>query len=264
MAELESANPFRNGDEPIFWSRADEDDLLSDLLAQVDAMQDGKPADGVRSSRGRGRSITTKRNVVLVALAMAAGAAIFAISLSSSGTPGAFAAWRATTTKPPSSQLAAANTSCQHTWPILLLPSAGANSIGSSLSPLVLSDSRGPFEMLVYAGPSGEQVCLWRQGVIGLSGGGGGTLPPATPGSIGVPGVPFVGGRHAFTYAYGNAGNQVTAVTLVLDNGTHVEATLQNGFYGAWWPSRTDVHAAVVTSPQGVLRQDFGSIGPND
>lgn len=118
--------------------------------------------------------------------------------------------------------------------------------------------------MLVYAGPSGEQVCLWKQGIIGFSGSNGETLAPATPDSIGAPGVPYIGGKHPSTYAYGRAGAQVTAVTLILDNRTRVDATLQNGFYGAWWPSRTDVHSAVVTTTQGMFRPVFGSIGPND
>jgi hypothetical protein len=264
IAQLEFANPFQDGGDPGYWSQADEDKIFSFVFAQMAGISDGEAVRGVPSMRVGGGGSQTKRSALLASLAVAVGAVVLAVYLSSSGAPGAFGAWTARTTKPLTSQVTAANVSCQHSWPILLLPSAQARSISTSLSPLVLRDSRGPFEMLLYAGPSGEEVCLWNQGVIGVSGGSGESLPPTIPDSIGVPIVPYIGGRHPFVYAYGRAGAQVTAVTLILDNGKRVEATLQNGFYGAWWPSRTDVHSAMVTTPQEVFRQDFGSIGPND
>jgi hypothetical protein len=182
----------------------------------------------------------------------------------------------ATTTSPSAAQLAAADASCQQAWTMKsVLPPAEARSLPATLSPLVLTDSRGSFEMLVYAGSSGGQVCLWNHGFISISGGSGGsgesgegvgsvgTLPPAGPDAIGVPGVGFDGGNQLFTYAYGQAGSQVTAVTLVLTDGTRVETTLQNGLYAAWWPSKTDVSSADVTTAQGTVHQPIGDVGPN-
>jgi hypothetical protein len=194
---------------------------------------------------------------------------VLSVYLSSSSTPNAFAAWTATTTIPTAAQLTAADASCHHSYStgIHLLPAAVAGSLPSSLSPLVLTDSRGPFEMLVYSGSEGEYVCLWDSGVIGVGGGNGDTLPPPTSHSIGVPGVGFSrtnGGSSSLTYAYGHVGTDVTAVSLNLTDGTHVQATLQNGLYAAWWPSETDVSSAEVTTSAGVFHQQLGDIGPNN
>ena len=137
----------------------------------------------------------------------------------------------------------------------------------SSLPPLVLTDSRGPFEMLVFSGPTGDGMCLWDSSkVLALTGSNGESLPATSDDAIGVPGVGFdrVGGSSVLTYADGHAGAHVTGVTLDLANGVRVEATVQNGFYAAWWPSQSDVTAAEVTSSEGPGHQDFGDIGPNN
>ena len=166
-----------------------------------------------------------KRPAVVVAAAVAAGLVVLSVYLSNSNTPNAFAAWTATTTTPSSAQLTAADAGCHDSYStgIHLLPDATAGSLPSSLSPLVLTDSRGPFEMLVYSGPEGEFVCLWNSGVIGVGGGNGDTLPPPTSDSIGVPGVGFSrtdGGSSSLTYAYGRVGTDITAVSLNLTDGT--------------------------------------------
>ena len=145
-----------------------------------------------------------------------------------------------------------------------LLPPAEAATLPSSLPPLVLADTRGPYDMLVYSNASSDFVCIWDSGLIGVGGGNGETLPPPTDDSIGAPGVAYDRIRDgSLTYAHGHAGAPVTGVTLVLADGTRVEATVQNGFYAAWWPSKTDVISAAVTTSAGVRQQDFGDTGPN-
>jgi hypothetical protein len=260
MAELHRGNPFRGPDVVEAWSHTDEDVLLSFVLSHALDTEQGALAGVERPPVRRTRRL--KQIALVAAAAVLLGAIGLALSLTSTGSPRAFAAWTATTTSPSATQLAAADASCQKAWDFELLPPAVAQTLPTSLSPLVLTDSRGPFEMLVYAGPSGRQACLWDKGFITVSGNGE-TLPPANPHAIGVPAVPFVGGTRDITYADGDAGTQVTAVTLVLADGTHVEATLKNGLYAAWWPSKTDVNSAEVTTPQGTFRQEFGSIGPN-
>jgi hypothetical protein len=261
MTELEAANPFPENAALGEWSQADEDALLSFVVTRAGDEREGTPAVA-RSSPNR-RTSRVKWIALPASAAVMAGAVALGLSVTSPGTPRAFAAWTATTTKPPVTQLAAADASCQKAWSVKLIPPAVAQTLPTTLSPLVVTDSRGPFEMLVYAGPSGEQVCLWNKGFIGISGNGG-TLPPASSGAIGIPGVGFDGGKERFTYADGQAGPDVTAVTLVLADGTRVEATLKNGLYAAWWPSKTDVSSAEVTTKQGTLQQHFGSIGPNN
>jgi hypothetical protein len=131
----------------------------------------------------------------------------------------------------------------------------------------MLSDSRGPFELLFYSDSSSSFLCFWgrNSGFITLTGGSG-METAATPRSIGTPVVPF--SREAdgsgYTMAYGYVGAQVTAVTLNLTNGTRVEATVHNGLLAAWWPSRTDIASAEVTTSGGVSHQDLGDNGPNN
>ncbi|MFZ0251056.1 MAG: hypothetical protein WAL61_14000 [Acidimicrobiales bacterium] len=261
MAELESANPFREPAAVSGWARSDEDALLARLFAAP--VVDRQAAEPAARRRPRLRGASPMKRITLAAtVAVMVGALALGLSLSSTETPGAFAAWTPTTTSPPAAQLAAADAGCQQVWTMKLIPPAEAPSLPATLPPLVLTDSRGPFEMLVYAGPSGQQVCLWDRGLLSISGNGG-DLPPAGPDEIGTPGVGFDGGNKLFTYADGHAGAQVTAVTLVLEDGTHIQATLEKGLYAAWWPSKTDVSSAEVTTTHGTFRQHFGSIGPN-
>jgi hypothetical protein len=49
----------------------------------------------------------------------------------------------------------------------------------------------------------------------------------------------------------------VTAVTLVLSDGTHVEATTSNGWFAAWWPGRQSAPEAQLTTPTGEVTQQL-------
>ena len=264
MSSLERANPL--GDALTWWTLSEEDALLASVLADVTSQQ-SIPSDVLPGLTDRPRWL--KRVALIGICALAVGAVALGVDLAGSGTPSAFAAWTATTTTPPASQLAASASSCQHQYGLTLgvLGNPAAATLPSSLPPLVLTDSRGPFEMLVFSGPMGEGVCLWDSSeVLTIGGSNGETLPAASDDSIGVPGVGFDrdGGSSVLTYADGHAGAHVTGVTLDLADGVRVEATVQNGFYGAWWPSQSDVTAAEVTSSEGQEHQDFGDIGPNN
>jgi hypothetical protein len=258
MSSLCQANPFERALD--WWTRSDEDALLAAVLttrSEEPPREADTPAPPAPTRR-------LKRAVLIGLCVVAVGVAAIAVDLVGSGSPSAFAAWTTTTTTPPPSQPGAAQSACQsfykRTAKIL-------GQISRSLPPLALIDSRGPYEMLVYAGTSGEGICLWRSsGVIGAGGGTGESLPATSDHSIGVPGVGFMRvGRHSvLTYAYGHAGPSVTAVTLNLANGVRVQATVHHGFYGAWWPSQTDVTTATVSTSEGVSHQDFCDIGPNN
>jgi hypothetical protein len=262
MSRLGQASPLE--DALSWWTPSEEDALLAELFAHE------PPQESIRSDLLSNLSFRPRRlkRVALIGLCvLAVGAVALGLDLAGSGAPSAYAAWTATTTTPPAAQLAAAASSCQHRYRLglHLLGNKGAATLPASLPQLVLTDSRGPFEMLLYAGPSGEGVCLWNSsGVLSITGGNGETLPTVSDHSIGVPGVGFDrNGGAVLTYAYGHAGTRVTAVTLDLANGVRVEATVQNGFYAAWWPSQTDVSATELTTSEGISRQQFGDIGPN-
>ena len=262
MSSLQQANPLE--DALRWWTRSEEDALLESVLAEN---PEASIPDVSSVLSGPPRQLT--RTALIGLGALVAAAATLAAVLAGSGSPSAFAAWTATTTTPPASQLAASASGCQHQYGLTLglLGHPAAATLPGSLPPLVLTDSRGPFEMLVFSGPTGEGVCLWDSSkVLALTGSNGETLPAASDDAIGVPGVGFdrVGGSSVLTYADGHAGAHVTGVTLDLANGVSVEATVQNGVYAAWWPSQSDVTAAEVTSSDGPGHQDFGDIGPNN
>jgi hypothetical protein len=65
--------------------------------------------------------------------------------------------------------------------------------------------------------------------------------------------------RHgqAFGFAYGRTGTGVSAVSLVLDDGTHVQATVANGWFIAWWPGSHQLESAELTTPAGGSTQKF-------
>lgn len=278
IGDLEAASPLRAKTPIAEWTKEEEDAVLTRVLECRGAAPEKTTGLETLSSRSAGRTrVGRRRRPFLIALATgAAGAVALGLALTTSPSPQAFAAWTATTTTPSAARLAAATSGCHSVEKkaTVLLPNATAGMSSILVAPLRLTDSRGPFEMLVYAGPAGGGVCLWDSGLLSIAGGigsgplgvtgGSGTQPDATDRSIGIPMVGFV--RHngsPLTYAYGVTGTQVTAVTLRLTNGHRVQATVQNGFYGAWWPSATDVAGAAVTSAEGPSHQDFGSIGPN-
>ncbi len=52
-------------------------------------------------------------------------------------------------------------------------------------------------------------------------------------------GVGSVGG-HAFVYAEGRAGADVTRIAVTTPTGRHVTASLEDGRWAAWWPAGDD------------------------
>lgn len=269
MARLTAADPFAASRALEQWSKAEEDALLESLRTQMDGPEPGPslPSASLLDPT-RTRLSRLKRPIALALVAVAAGALAFGILVGTSSSTRAFAQWSPITTSAPPAQLATAFAGCEASWSrsIHLFPPISSGSSGS-LPPLLLTDSRGPFELLLYGGSGGEFVCLWNDGFIGGSGStdGIGLLPPASNQAVGVPGVGFSSDRGApYTYAIGRAGTGVTGVTLELADGTSVETTLQNGFYGAWWPTKTDVVSAQVSTANGISHQEFGDVGPNN
>lgn len=54
-----------------------------------------------------------------------------------------------------------------------------------------------------------------------------------------------------YTFIEGQAGSDVSGVTLEFPGGSSVQATVQNGWFAAWWPGTTDATSAVLTTPAG-------------
>jgi hypothetical protein len=184
--------------------------------------------------------------VAIGALATAAGTAgavAVVISLSA-GASNAFAGWTPTPTRPAPDQLAAASADCQTQSPVAGLP-------------LKLADTRGPFTFAVYADANSSATCIKGPSFTSVS-------SNTTSAPIDVPaGHIFLSSSHAtnsggaYSFADGRTGAGVNAVTLVLDDGTNVQATVANGWFVAWWPGASSVKSADITTPAGTTNQTF-------
>ncbi len=180
----------------------------------------------------------------LATAAGTAGAVAIVISLSA-GTSNAFAGWSPTPTTPSPAQLAQASAQCAAHAPVSGLP-------------LQLTDTRGPFTFSVYADSTSSATCISGPSFTAVSG-------SESSAPITVPaGTVQLSTAHqtnrdgqAYSFAEGHTGSGVSAVALVLDDGTTVQATLQNGWFVAWWPGSHDVQAAEVATPTGVKSQTF-------
>ena len=221
---------------------------LSERAAQVPAASIARVAGLDYKPRVR----RLRPPVAIGAVASAAGAAgavAVVISLSA-GASNAFAGWTPTPTAPSPGQLAAANVNCQSQSPVAGLP-------------LKLNDTRGPFTFSIYANDSASVTCIEGPSFTAAAG-------SQSSAPIDVPaGHIFLSSSHAayrggaaYSFADGRAGDGVTGVTLSLDDGSAVQATVANGWYVAWWPSTQEVKSADVTSQSGVITQTFGPGAP--
>ena len=69
-------------------------------------------------------------------------------------------------------------------------------------------------------------------------------------------------GGDVYSLAEGRTGSDVTGVTLTLDDGSGVQATVGNGWFIAWWPGSHDIKSAQLTTPSGVITQTFDMSQP--
>ena len=61
----------------------------------------------------------------------------------------------------------------------------------------------------------------------------------------------------AYGYVIARAGDDVSAATLTLDDGTPVTATVENGWAVAWWPGSHQLTSAQLTTASGTGTQMF-------
>jgi hypothetical protein len=155
---------------------------------------------------------------------------------------------------------------------------AQRTEIGSA--PLVAADTRGDWNFTVLIAPDPERsaigiFCLQNPqrsletGDLGFSypGATEGPRPdlitPMAPGSLQMSygfGYYTTGGQEGALGEFGRVGPDVTAVQLQFPGGTTVEATVQDGWYAAWWPvgpvagiaADETIGSYAVTTPAGV------------
>ena len=221
-----------------------------------------------------------RRLPAAAALACAATAGTAVAVMVAGGTPAAYAGWSATPTSAstPSPQAAA---SCQDQ--LASSPAGPRGQLGSGPWQNVLTDVRGPFTVSLFqddgayaacftsasftevnqiassggAGVSGTQVGS-ASGTASSSGGGQGAGLSSTSVSRTSSGdLENVMQTHlstsadgAYTLVDGRTASGVTGVTLVQQGGQDVVATVDDGWFIAWWPgdaAATSVQVATVS-----------------
>jgi hypothetical protein len=227
------------------------DQLESELRAALRGRAAQVPVAAVGRLTGvdyRPRTRRLRPPVAIGALASAAAAAgVLAVILSlGAGASNAFAGWTARPTLPAPGQINAARASCEASQS----PIAGL--------PLKLSDTRGPFTFSIYADSNASATCIEGPSFTAVSGSMS-SYPVTVP-----DGHLLLANSHAserageaYSLAEGRTGADVTGVTLTLDDGTNVQATVGNGWFVAWWPSSHVVKSAEIATSTGTRTQTF-------
>lgn len=173
----------------------------------------------------------------------AAAAAAAAILLGSSATP-AFAGWTASPTAPLPGQLTAAKQHC-----------------GAGAGTPILTDTRGPYTASIFADGS---TCLQGNGTRISSGSRDAARSSIPAGTIELNGAgESDSDGHALTMVDGPIGARVTGVTITRSDGSSVQATVNNGWYLAWWPGTERAVTAEVTSASTTSTQSFPTTAPD-
>jgi hypothetical protein len=233
------------------------DQLESDLRAAFRARAAEVPVAAIGRLTGidyRPRTRGLRPPVAVGALASAAAAGALAVIISlSAGASNAFAGWTARPTAAAPGQLEAAQASCQ----------AGQSPIAGL--PLKLADTRGPFTFSIYADENSSATCIKGPSFTAISGSMSSSAVTVPDGRI------LLSSSHAtsrsgaaYSLAEGRTGAGVSGVTLTLDDGTNVQATVGNGWFVAWWPSSHVVKSAELATASGTTTQtiDEGAAPP--
>jgi hypothetical protein len=215
-------------------------EALSQRAAQLDPDSIARLSAIDYRPRRRRFGVVSAVSALGVGGAAAAVTAVFALS---SGAAPAFAGWQATPTSPAPGQLAHAAQAC-----------------GQDLGNPVLTDSRGPYTVSIYADSTTRDVCLSGNGVSMSS-----SSTSAAPVSVAAGQIELDGGGtrdsagNALTLVDGRSGAGVTGVTIERSDGSSVQATVTDGWYLAWWPGTVAATNAEVTTASGTSTVAFPS-----
>jgi hypothetical protein len=218
--------------------------------------------------------------------AVGAATAALLIVFAGARTQNAFAGWRAAPTQPASGQTAGALSQCASR---LASSAKGQSNIPASGWKALVTDTRGPFTAMILQSAGATATCLTGPSftttqanateggasqhvastgsasagqpsisVLGLGGPSGGPISQATVQHATSDGQPY-------TFLQGQVETGVTSVTLLLSDGSEVQATVSDGLLLAWWPGSADAAAAQATSPTGTRTQQltFTPVSPS-
>jgi hypothetical protein len=263
---------------------------LSDAFAARAAAVPVGTASRLRSMDYRPRERRLRTPVAVGAGVLAsAGTAGAVLSVVLGGAAPAYAGWSAAPTAASAPSPSAA-TSCQNQ--LTTMPSGpDGPTLGSGPWENVLTDVRGPFTVALFQNDGAYASCFTSSsftetnmmssggssgGAIGLDRGSAST--GGGPGGSGSGGLSSfsVGGETAsgdltnatqshlstasggpYTLVDGRVATGVTGVTLVLDDGQDVVATVADGWFVAWWPDGTGASSAQVTTASGTTTESL-------
>jgi hypothetical protein len=177
----------------------------------------------------------------VVGAAAATGVLVSALG----GASTAFAGWSPQPTAPTRAQLSAALANCQVKLPF-------------SPPPLVVSDTRGPFTFQIFADARTIETCINGPSFSNVSGVR--TSAPITVGADQLNAMAMHTTAHdgdAYSFADGKVGGHVTGVKIRLGDGSVVTATVDNGWFVAWWPGASQARAFLVSTPSGTHTEPF-------
>ena len=277
--------------------QARKEALLRDLLEPSDALR-GAPEDvttqgttdaatavsGASSASVVPITSRRRRSPVRWLLPAAAAAALVG-AMVIAGQPGekaAYASWTPDPTPVSGEVLSRAEAACRAGWtesssrdtdlPAELRPTTKAEDLAT-----VVAEQRGDYLFLAMAADDGSTTqCFFDAGAPsrphGMTGGAAtaSTPPPAVlaPEQIeGSGGGAASGPEGSYAFSVGRVGDEVKGVTVHAD-GTDVRATVTNGHFAAWWPSKPVQEPAPspilrfdVTLADGTVRSDVDA-GP--
>jgi hypothetical protein len=239
-----------------------EHDLRRAMAARADALPAGAAARiGAHDYRPRTRSLRPPVAAGALTAAAVAGVAVWVVGFSSQ-TPSAFAGWTATPSAGSPGQVSAAEAACRHRLSAPAPPGAqtggGPPAGGPDLSRLrpVLADTRGPFTWAIFSGADASASCISGPSFT-MTSVSGGVVVTAAAGRVALSSSSQTQtpGGAAYSFVEGRVGAGVTAAALVLGDETHVQATLQNGWFVAWWPGHRTARSALVSTASGTTTQ---------
>jgi hypothetical protein len=258
-----------------------EEELISALRARAAAL----PMDA--SERLRSVDYHPRRHrraapAVLGATAVGAAAVGTALVVALGGAAPAYAGWSAAPTAASSSPSSQADQSCLGA---LSSDQPAGGELGSGPWQPLLTDVRGPFTVALYQNDSAYMGCFTSSsftqvtqvssdgdtsnGVLKVSGSSSGSgsgspsqgLSTVTVGGSASGDLQNVVQSHLstadgpYTLVDGRVASGVTGVTLVLDNGQDVVATVADGWLLAWWPSDAAATSSQVTNASGTTSE---------
>jgi hypothetical protein len=215
--------------------------------------------------------------------AVGATTAAVVIAFAGAGAPNAFAGWTATPTRPAGGQTDGALSDCTSQ---LSGPANAPIAVPAGDWQAVVTDTRGPFTAMIMKSSRATATCLTGPTFtsIAVNKGAGGSVHvmhvgvtspgAAAPGSSSLSVTGLAGGSagpisqaseqrlaleggQPYTIVQGKVADDATGVTLVLSDGSEVQATLGDGELVAWWPGDEHVTSAQVTTPSGVTTQQL-------